>query len=320
MADNAQGQADHAIGGFSAQFAASDVEEAFRRAADAEQRRLTTTGAAVMAAAMAVLTLLNLVGHGADAIPWLCIGACLGVTVAIAALAIIAHRGGTTGRLFDAALSFCAALLLIADGAHIAFARLPAGAFALLLISQMLFAALVLSARPRLASGFILSAAATYGLHAALVADAPLAVAQGGIFVALAAYIGIELTRRPAWVRRALYAANARWQQANDEKTRVLNDLEGERDALQLAAARNVELVEEMDFIRRDAENQSRFLRIIFDNITQGVAVFTRERRLSTWNHRLETLLGLPEGFAREGLALADLLRFHAGQIATAGG
>jgi Na+/proline symporter/signal transduction histidine kinase len=53
-------------------------------------------------------------------------------------------------------------------------------------------------------------------------------------------------------------------------------------------------------------------LRRTVDSVQQGICMFDAELRLAIWNRRFIDLLGLPDGMARVGLPLDDLLRFNA--------
>lgn len=304
-----------AIGTLSAEFRDPAVERDFRLSVDQEQRRLTIAGGAVMAAAMLVLSVIDMATLPHGPAYWLCIAVGFAATAAIGCVAWAAVYWPASSRPFAAVLGSCAGLLLAGNVALLAVMPPGADALAVLLTGQMMFAALVLSARPKLAVGFILACVALYGASLPFLAGQAGALARNAVLIAAAAYIAVELTRRPALSRRALYCANANWRASNEEMARVLSDLEGERDAVQSAAARNIELVEEMDFMRQDAERQSAFLRVVFDNITQGVAVFGRDQGLKTWNQRFEILLGLPPAMAREGVPLEEIIR-HRLQLA----
>ncbi|GAB4153584.1 MAG: hypothetical protein Tsb0016_26110 [Sphingomonadales bacterium] len=294
----------------SAQFIDPATERDFRASVDSGQRRLSIQAALVMAAAIAALSAFDFWLMPHDARSWLCAAFCGLAIAAVLSVAITAWRGSTVAWPFAASLWSCALLLLASNGAMLWLRPPQADGLTLILMGQMLFAALVLAARPKLAVGFVLACGALYGL-AGLSIGYDAALGRDAMIVAAAGFIAIELIRRPALDRRALYCANANWRNSNAEMQRVMGDLESERDAVQTAAARNITLMEEMDFMRRDAEQQSAFLRVVFDNISQGVAVFSHDQKLSTWNQGFETLLGLPPALAREGAALADIVGYH---------
>ncbi|HEX9461932.1 MAG TPA: PAS-domain containing protein [Alphaproteobacteria bacterium] len=75
------------------------------------------------------------------------------------------------------------------------------------------------------------------------------------------------------------------------------------------AAARLERLVEE-----RTAELASReaALRVMFDSMSQGVAMFDGERKLVAWNRRFGDLFPLPEGLRRGVTRFDDFIRFLA--------
>lgn len=288
------------------------TERDFRRSVDSGQRRLSINAALVMAAAIAALTAFDFWFMPHDAKSWLCAVFCGLAIAAVLSVAITAWRGSTTHWPFATSLWSCALLLLASNGAMLWLRPPQPDGLTLILIGQMLFAALVLSARPRLAVGFVLACVALYGLSG-LSFGYDTAWARDAMIVAAAGFIAVELIRRPAFDRRALYCANANWRNSNAEMQRMMGDLESERDAVQTAAARNITLMEEMDFMRRDAEQQSAFLRVVFDNISQGVAAFSNDQKLTTWNQGFETLLDLPSALAREGTSLAEIVGYHVG-------
>src|SRR5262249_55009802 len=66
---------------------------------------------------------------------------------------------------------------------------------------------------------------------------------------------------------------------------------------------------------RRQEEEQARqaaLLQAMFDNMTQGVAVYDRDFALAAFNKRYVTLLDFPEELIKIGLRFEDLMRHNA--------
>lgn len=57
---------------------------------------------------------------------------------------------------------------------------------------------------------------------------------------------------------------------------------------------------------------QTKLLRLTFDNMTEGIAIFDGDLRLSAWNRRYGELLEYPASLLQEGTPFADLSRFTA--------
>lgn len=93
-----------------------------------------------------------------------------------------------------------------------------------------------------------------------------------------------------------------RWEAARKALAAAHDELE----------TRVIERTAALDASRRALDTKSRTLETILENISQGVSVYDTELRLITCNHRFSELLGLPQGMARPGMQLEDLLRFNA--------
>ncbi len=91
------------------------------------------------------------------------------------------------------------------------------------------------------------------------------------------------------------------------EKTRELEsqfaELQFDRAAVEDAAAENVSLAEDLYIAREQAENNAKFLNVVMDNISQGIAVFSRDGILIKWNGQLSDILSVPETRLAEGMS-----------------
>ncbi len=164
---------------------------------------------------------------------------------------------------------------------------------------------------------------------APIIRSVPTSVTFGELRDTVARYLGEERTMR------SFERLTQQSGQATDPKARI--DLQGLRFAEQLLAstigAASSRLVLSLLISRNDPSSRAAhqllddatealhynrgLLQTAIDQLTQGIALFDEDLRLTSWNRRFRQLLNLPPEFGQVGTSLRDILRHlaHAGMF-----
>lgn len=266
----------------------------------------------VLLGAVALLPLVAIVGEyfrlGGFVWPFVA----MRIAMALSILSVIlAARKSTSGGWFAAAVWVLCGILVFANVKIINQGAILWEVYTTTMALEIFAIAFVLWRRPVLAYSVAAVLLTAFVVHGAIeVADRQ--VVRLAFLLMGIAGIALEFVRRNSLTSREIFGVQQKGQRAQADLQMMNLDLTSEKDAVEEAASKNIELVEELYGMRQHAEEQAGSLRVILNTLMQGVTVFDADLRLRMCNDRFPDLLDLPDGFVETERSLDDFIHFYA--------
>lgn len=224
---------------------------------------------------------------------------------------LLAARKTTLSPWFPVAVWIFCSITILANVILVSRGGISWQIYSTTIAVELFILAVVFWRRPLIAYSTCAAIMTAFAVHGAIEASDKEVIR---IVIVLTAVMGIslEFVRRNSITDREAFAVREADERAQVELKAAYDNLKAERDAVEEAAVRNVELAEDLDMMRRDAERQAQSLDIILNTVAQGISVYDADFRMKMWNKRFVELLDLPEGFAQENRRVDDFTRFYA--------
>lgn len=301
------------ISRFSCQLEDSTRELAFQKSVwltDARQIRIAL--GVGLAAFMASLTLEYFrIGQEGDAFFWS--AAARALFLVVCNVVLFASTRDEPGRLMAWSLVAAASAFALCGVVTILIGDLPWQDYAATTAMAMMYLAIFLPNRSMQSMLSVVIVAVAYvGLLPFLESSgnvARLVIVEGVILLSCLVAI-----RRNAWARRATYLQGIELSAVRENNHAELSESRFQRETFEEAATEGVSVIEELAKAREDAERQSTFLAAVLDNISRGVCVFDKDKKLAVWNQRLIDMKIMPASLLKIGTPLSEIILYNAEQ------